>query len=360
MLPILDRYIIRKFLGTFFFTITLLLLIAVVFDIAERIDDFLENHVPVSEIIFDYYVNFIVYYGNLFSSLIIFIAVIIFTSKMAGNTEIVAILNSGVSFKRMLRPYMMAATLLAGISLLLNNWIIPMTNQSRLDFTYNYLKEPPSTRFKNLHRQIRPGVYLYFENYNAQRNVGYQFSMEVFENNQLTSIFRSDYLRWEENTKSWKAERYLIRTLHPKLGETIKHGELLDTNLIFTPEGLINQGFLVETMNFTALNKFIEQEKLRGAENVHFFEVEKHQRFSYPFSTYILTFIAACIASRKKRGGMGVHLAFGLALSVIYILFMKVSITFATNGNLSPMLAVWTPNLIFMVLSVVLYRKVQK
>jgi lipopolysaccharide export system permease protein len=360
MLPILDRYIIRKFLGTFFFTISLLLLISVVFDIAERIDDFLENHAPISEIIFDYYINFMVFYGNLFSSLITFIAVIIFTSKMASNTEIVAILNSGVSFRRMLRPYMIAATLIASINFTFSNWIIPMTNQTRLDFTYKYLKNPPSTRYKNLHRQVRPGVYLHFETFNSSRNVGYQFDMETFKDNRLVSKFHADYLRWDENKSIWRAENYVHREILKDNSEILKYGAGLDTALIFNPVGLLNQGLRIETMNYSALNEFIALERQRGAENVHFYEVEKHQRMSYPFSTFILTFIAVCIASRKKRGGMGVHLAFGLALSVVYILFMKVSTTFATNGNLSPMLAVWIPNIVFTVLSFVLYRKVQK
>ncbi|MFT5969744.1 MAG: lipopolysaccharide export system permease protein [Flavobacteriales bacterium] len=360
MLPILDRYIIRKFLGTFFFTISLLLLISVVFDIAEKIDDFLENQAPIDEIIFDYYINFVVYFGNLFSSLITFIAVIIFTSKMASNTEIIAILNSGVSFKRMMRPYLIAATLIASINFAFSNWIIPITNQSRLDFTYKYLKNPPSTRYKNLHRQVKPGVYLYFETFNSARNIGYQFNMETFNDNQLVTKFQADYLRWDDNKSMWRAENYVHREILPDNSERLSYGAGLDTSLIFDPAGLVNQGMLIETMNYSDLNEFIAMEKARGAENVHFYEVEKHQRMSYPFSTFILTFIAACIATRKKRGGMGVHLAFGLALSVIYILFMKVSTTFATNGNLSPMLAVWIPNIVFTALSFVLYRKVQK
>lgn len=360
MLTTLDKYIIRKFLGTFFFTITLLLLVTVIFDISEKIDDFLKHSVSLSEIVFDYYVNFLVYFGNLFSSLIIFISVIIFTSKMASNTEIVAILNSGVSFKRMLRPYMISATILAGISLLLSNWVIPTTNQTRLDFTYKYIFNPPSTRLKNLHRQIRPNMYIYFENFNSSRNVGYQFSMETFKDNQLVSKFEADYMRWNPEDSLWSAENFIQRNISADNKESLSYGKLKDTVLAFVPSELGTQTYLVETMNFNELNDFIAKEKLRGAENINFFEIEKHQRFSYPFSAYILTLIGASLASKRKRGGMGLNIALGLAFAVSYILFMKISITFATNGNLSPMLAVWIPNIVYSLLSLFLYRKVQK
>lgn len=360
MLKQIDRYIIRKFLGTFFFTITLLLLISVVFDVSERVDDFMENHAPFKAIVFEYYVNFMLFYGNLFSSLIIFLAVIIFTSKMASNTEIVAILSSGVSFNRMLRPYFVAATLLAIMSLLMNHWVIPFTNQTRLDFTYKYLEDPPSSRFKNLHRQISPGKYIYFENYNSNRQVGYQFTMETFKDHKLTEKVKADYLRWDKEKDLWHMEKYVIRKIDAEGQETLLHGVNIDTTLSFNPEDLIDLGVWVETMNYVELRDFIAREKVRGAEDVHFYEVEMHQRTSYPFSTYILTVIGASIAARKRRGGIGLHLANGLGLVVIYILFMRVSTTFATNGNLDPLISVWIPNLIFGALALFFYSRVQK
>lgn len=355
----LDWYIIKKFLGTFFFSITLILLIVVVFDISEKIDDFIEKEAPLEAIIFDYYLNFIPYFGNLFSSLFTFIAVIFFTSKMAGNTEIISILSSGVSFNRMLRPFLISATILGILSFLLGNFIIPPANQTRLDFENTYIKNPYRNRDKNIHMQISPGSFVYMESYNSNKNIGYKFSMEEFDGGKLTQKLFANYVEWDSTNGKWNVHHYFMRKLNG-LEEEITEGKELDTLINLHPNDFNVRLNTVETMNFFELNDYIDEARMKGSKNLVFHLIEKHKRIAFPFATIILTLIAVAFASKKVRGGIGLHLGAGLLISFSYILFMQVSTTFATNGDLSPMLAVWIPNLCYMVLAAYLLRKAPK
>lgn len=355
----LDWYIIKKFLGTFFFSITLILLIVVVFDISEKIDDFIEKDAPFKAIIFDYYLNFIPYFGNLFSPLFTFIAVIFFTSKMAGNTEIISILSSGVSFRRMLLPFMLSATLLGCLSFLLGNFVIPPANTERLAFENTYIKNPYRNRDKNIHMQINPGTFVYLESYNSIKNIGYKFSLEHFENNQLSKKLFSNYIEWDSSNGHWNIHHYFIRELDG-LEETVTEGKRLDTLINLHPNDFNIRKNMVETMNYFELNDFIAEERMKGSKNLVYHLIEKHKRMAFPFATIILTLIAVAIASRKVRGGIGLHLGIGLLISFSYILFMQVSTTFATNGDLSPGLAVWIPNLLYIGLAAYLLQKAPK
>lgn len=355
----LDWYIIKKFLGTFFFSITLILLIVVVFDISEKIDDFIEKEAPLEAIIFDYYLNFIPYFGNLFSPLFTFIAVIFFTSKMAGNTEIISILSSGVSFNRMLRPFLISATILGVLSFLLGNFIIPPANQTRLDFENTYIKNPYRNRDKNIHMQISPGSFVYMESYNSNKNIGYKFSMEEFDGGKLTQKLFANYVEWDSTNGKWNVHHYFMRKLNG-LEEEITEGKELDTLINLHPNDFNVRLNTVETMNFFELNDYIDEARMKGSKNLVFHLIEKHKRIAFPFATIILTLIAVAFASKKVRGGIGLHLGAGLLISFSYILFMQVSTTFATNGDLSPMLAVWIPNLCYMVLAAYLLRKAPK
>lgn len=355
----LDWYIIKKFLGTFFFSITLILLIVVVFDISEKIDDFIEKEAPLEAIIFDYYLNFIPYFGNLFSPLFTFIAVIFFTSKMAGNTEIISILSSGVSFNRMLRPFLISATILGVLSFLLGNFIIPPANQTRLDFENTYIKNPYRNRDKNIHMQISPGSFVYMESYNSNKNIGYKFSMEEFDGGKLTQKLFANYVEWDSTNGKWNVHHYFMRKLNG-LEEEITEGKELDTLINLNPNDFNVRLNTVETMNFFELNDYIDEARMKGSKNLVFHLIEKHKRIAFPFATIILTLIAVAFASKKVRGGIGLHLGAGLLISFSYILFMQVSTTFATNGDLSPMLAVWIPNLCYMVLAAYLLRKAPK
>lgn len=352
----IDWYIIKKFLGTFFFALALILLIVIVFDISEKIDDFLEHEVRINSIIFDYYFNFIPYFGNLFSPLFIFISVIFFTSKMAGDTEIIAILNSGMSFKRLLKPFIISAVILGIISFILGNFIIPPSNSERIDFTNKYLKNKRYSRAKNIHMQILPGQYMYMESFNSKREIGYKFTLENFNNGQLRSKLKSDYIQFDSLKQKWTINKYEIREFY-KDGEELSSGNKIDTTLNIHPTDFTKRTSLVETMNLFELNKYIKEEEMKGSEQLVYHKIEKHKRIAFPFASIILTLIAVSIASRKTRGGIGIHLGIGILIAFTYILFMQVSTTFATNSNLPPGLAVWIPNILYMILAAILLYK---
>lgn len=358
-IKIIDRYIIRKFFGTFFFAIGLVILIAIVFDISEKIDDFLEKQAPLRAIVVQYYFNFIPFFVNLFSPLFIFIAVIFFTSKMAMQTEIIAILNSGISFRRLLAPYMAAALMLAVLSFYLNGWVIPHANIERLAFENTYIKNPYVLRTRNIHRQISPGNFIYFESYNNRENIGYQFSYEKFKDNKLIFKLMSERILWDSTSGKWRVENYFVRELD-SINERISGGARLDTSFAFTTEEFNRRINYIEAMDNKELSLFIAQEKMRGAENVAFYEVEKYRRSAYPFATFILTLMGVSLSSRKVRGGIGLQLGAGILLSFTYILFMQVTTTFATNGSMPALLAVWIPNMLFAVIALLLASRAPK
>ncbi len=355
MLRIIDRYIIGKFLGTFFLTITLILAIAVVFDISEKIDNFVNKGASMPEIIFDYYLNFVVYYGNLFSSMIVFIATIFFTSRMTGNYEIVAILTGGVSFKRLMWPYFIAATIVAAISFTLGHFVIPKTNVTRLKFQTTYIDKAQDDRFKNIHRQIKEGHVIFFENFNTDNNSGYHFTYEVFEGNKLKSKLKADFINLDTNKNVWTLNNYHVRTIADDGTEEMWAGKKLDTVFDFKSEEIVPKLYTIEMMNTPELNEFIEAEKIRGSENINFYLIEKYKRTAWPVSTYILVLIGVSLSSKKTRGGLGLNIAVGLLICVSYIFFMQISTTFATLGNFSPLMAVWFPNIVFSFIGIYLY-----
>lgn len=359
-LKIIDVYIIRKFLGTFFLAITLILAIAVVFDISEKIDDFIENGATLKKIVFDYYLNFIPYFAVLFSSLFTFIAVIYFTSRMAFNTEIIAILNSGMSFRRLMRPYLISAILIAAISFFLNDQVIPKANKVKLAFEEEYIHQRP-VRFKtkNFHRQIEPGIYVYLENYSNISKVGYNFALEKFEGSRLVSKLIADQIRWDTAIDKWSLRRYYQRDING-LEETITSGQAKDTTINIRPEDFNRRITVVETMNLKELDNFIDQQKMQGETNVKAFQIERHKRISFPISTFILTFIGVAVSSRKVRGGIGLQIAIGVIISFTYILFLQFSSQFAIGGLLPVQLAVWLPNILFIFVALFLFRMAPK
>lgn len=355
MLRKIDFYIIRKFLGTFFFAIALIICISIVFDVSEKIDDFISKDVPLHAIILDYYVNFIPYFANLFSGLFTFIAVIYFTSKMAYNTEIIAILSSGVSFHRMMRPYVVGSAVIALFSYMLGNYIIPPSNKKRVDFTNAYIGNKKTGMETNIHRQIEPGVFVYMSSYNSSNDVGYNFTLEKFADHKLVSKMSANFIKWDRGKKKWVIHDYFTRTIDGYT-EKIKRGSEIDTTLNMSPEDYQVINNVVETMTLPKLNQAIADLKLRGVNTIDY-EIEKHKRRSQPFSAFILTIIGVSLASRKIKGGIGFHLGLGLLLSFSYILFMQVTTVFATSGSLYPALAMWIPNFIYGILAFYLYRR---
>jgi lipopolysaccharide export system permease protein len=299
------------------------------------------------------------FYGNLFSALIIFIAVIWFTSQMAGRSEIIAIISSGVSFNRFLRPYALASTLLVLMSLLLNHWLVPRANVIRLDFENTYLHGPGRNVDKNVHQQVRPGEFIYMESFDMERNTGYQFTYEKFNGNELTYKLMSDFIRWDTTTNKWQVQRYRIRTFEGDR-EILESGRKFDTTYAFTPADLKTRKVNPEMLNTIELLEFIDKEELKGSENIPFYRLELHQRTSLAFAIYILALIGVSIASRKVRGGIGIHLALSVAVCLIYIMSMQVTKVYATNAGLSPLLAVWIPNIFFGLLAVYVYVRAPK
>ncbi|MBN1926042.1 MAG: LptF/LptG family permease [Prolixibacteraceae bacterium] len=350
-----DLYIIRKFLGTFFFAIALIIGIAIVFDISEKIDDFIENEAPLRAIIFDYYLNFIPYFVNLFSGLFIFIAVIFFTSKMAFNSEIIAILSSGVSFRRLMMPYMISALAICILSYMLGNYIIPPANNERIQFQYNYIKKKPSNRDRDIHRQIEPDIYIYMERFDSNNDYGRKFSIEKFEGRKLVSKLTADFIRWDRERKIWTLSNYVIRDIYSDR-EEITTGEKKDTTIALLPDEFKTSKEDVEIMNLNELIGFIKQQRLRGVGALEQYEVERHRRAAVPFSSFILALIGASIASRKIRGGLGLHLGIGLALSFTYLMFMQVTKIFALSGAVSPLLSMWIPNIVYGIVAFFIYR----
>ncbi len=351
-----DLYIIKKFLGSFLLIIALLIIVLIIFDFSERIDDFMEKDPPLSEIIFVYYLNFIPYFINQFSALLTFIAVIFFTSKMASHTEFVALLSSGISFRRLLFPYVVSAFLIALFSFILSNFIIPPANKQRLEFTYKYLKNTSHFKEKDIHLQINKGVFAYCDYFNDMTNVGNNFTIEKIENEKLISKTTAKLIRWDSIGKKWTLENYWIRDINGN-SEKIIRGTKLDTVLNILPNDFYRTLDEVETMNFFQLNKFIAKEKLKGSNNIDFYLLEKHRRIAYPFATIVLALIGVSISSRKVRGGIGYHLGAGIALSFTYIMFMQVLTTISTYGGILPVaIAVWIPNVIFSIIALYLLK----
>ncbi|MDR4987904.1 MAG: LptF/LptG family permease [Bacteroidales bacterium] len=359
MLKKLDYYIIRKFLGTFVFAITLIIFIVIIFDLSEKIDRFIDNQASLRDIVLVYYVNFIPYFINLFSPLFTFITVVFFTSRLAFNTEIIAMLSSGVSFRRLLVPYLISAVLLALLSVYLSNVVIPPANEKRLAFEFEFVRQPDRIVGRNIHMQIRPGIFIYLESYSERTKTGYRFSLEEITDGTLTYKLFADQIRFNEAEGKWTIENYNERKIEG-LHEELSFGRRLDTLLPFTPMDFTQTLKEMETMNFRELNAFIANERLKGSEIVRFYEVEKHRRIAFPFATIVLTLIGVALSSRKVRGGIGLHLGAGITISFSFILFMQVTTTFATNGNLHPMIAVWIPNIIFGVLGAYLLKVAPK
>ncbi len=357
--PILDRYILRKFLGTFFFSILLIICIVIVFDISEKIEDFISHDVPLGEIVFDYYANFIPYFINLFSHLFTFIAVIFFTSRMAARTEVVAILSGGVSFWRFLRPYMVGAALIGGLSFYLGNWLIPQANKTRLEFESKYVGARFINTDRNIHRQIAPGVFIYMEDYDNEKNVGTRFTLEKFDGMNRPLKIDAREIRYDSTTERWTILDYVGRYTDER-EEVLFAGQRIDTAINISPKDFSRAQNVMESMETSELVRYIENERLKGSENVKYYEIERHRRIAFPFATFIMTMLGVAVSSRKVRGGIGLQIALGIAIGFIFVLFMQVFTSYAASGSMPASIAVWIPNVIFAGLALVMLRMAPK
>jgi len=352
----LDWYIIKKFLGTYIFMIVLIISIAVVFDINEKIDKFMTNNASLKEIIFDYYLNFIPYYTNLFSPLFVFLAVIFFTSKMANNSEIIAILSNGIGFRRMMKPYMVAALVIAIFTFIFGGYIIPPANATRIEFEQTYVDpRKKKTGDRDIQFRVGPGTIVYFGNFDMKSKTGYNFSIDYFDSLQLVSRLTAQSIRYD-SAYQWTIQNYQVRDFNGTR-ETITKGSSIDTTLQIVPDDFIIANTDQQMMTSPQLRHYVKSQKERGMGNIQAFQIEYHSRIASVFSAFILTLIGASLSAKKVKGGMGLNIGMGLGLSMAYILFMTVSSTFAVKGSMSPFIAAWVPNLIFILIAVFLYRK---
>ena len=361
MIKLIDGYIIRKFIGTYFYSIILIISISIVFDINENLAKFTANNAPMRAIVFDYYANFVPYFANLFSPLFVFIAVIFFTSKLAGNSEVIAMMACGMSFKRLLRPYMISAALISVLNFYLGSYVIPKGTIVKHDFEAQYKnsKNKKNTMASNVQLQVDKGVIAYISRYDDTRKTGYGFSLDKFEKKKLVSHMTANVIHYDTISDSryhWKAVNYKIRELKG-LREHISTGMELDTMIMMEPMDLIFSKGQQETFTSPELKRYISKQKDRGSSNVVQYEVEYHKRIASCFASFILTIIGVSLSSRKRKGGMGLYLGIGLALSFAYILLQTVCATFAINANTPPMLAAWIPNILYFGIAYLCYRK---
>lgn len=355
----LDWYIIKKFLGTFLFSIVLIISIVVVFDFNERIDKFSQSHATWQQIVFTYYLNFVPYFANMLSPLFVFISVIFFTSKMADNSEIIAMRSNGMSFRRLLRPYMISAALIAVVSFWLGGYVIPHSNVKRLNFESKYIKRQEISVVNNVQLQVDTGVVAFISTYDAKTKSGMNFSLDKFVNKKLVehmTAMKIQYDTLSDVRYKWKIYNYRIRKLHG-MHEVITSGNVMDSIISMEPSDLLYTRNQQETMTMPEIKEYIAKQKMRGSANVSLFEVEYYKRIASVFAAFILTLIGVTLSCEKRKGGMGLPLGIGLALSFTYIMFQTISSTFAINAGWPPLISVWIPNIIFAIIAFVLYRR---
>ncbi len=373
MLTIIDKYILKKFLGTYLFSIFLILAIFIVFDIKDKVQTFSTEDIPTREIIVDYYLMFIPVYGNMFSPLFTFISIIFFTSKMAHRTEFVAILSAGAGFNRILKPYLIGAFIIGFSSLLLNHFVIPKAQKIKIGFEDKWINKGYSTDDKNIHKIIAPNTVLYMESYDNRINTGRKMSIETFVNHKQLSILKADEMKWDTINKQWLLTNVFEKTVtqQDRLDTLVKNQKPIHKEkhtysatktikIDFTPADMWRFESKYETMNTPELIKYITRETQKGSSNIPFFEVELHRRTSFPFATFLLTIIGLAISSRKVRGGVGLQIAFGMLLSCLYIMLMYIFTTIATTDSASSLFAVWVPNIIFCFVAFYFYRTAQQ
>src|SRR5574344_482745 len=355
----IDQYIIKKFIGTYIYSIALIISISIVFDVNENLAKFSQYHAPLKAIVFDYYLNFVPYFANLFSPLFVFIAVIFFTSKLAGNSEIISMLAAGVSFKRLMRPYMISCILISTLSFFFFFSVIPKGNVIRQNFESLYKNKKKNTAADNVQLQVGEGVIAYIQHYDNNTKSGFGFSLDKFDHKKLVSHMTAMEIHYDTISDSkfhWTANNWKIRQLKG-LREHITSGAEKDTTIMMEPADLVYSKGQQETLTSGELKDYISKQKNRGSQNVVQYEVEYHKRIASSFASFILTIIGLSLSSRKRKGGMGMYLGIGLALSFSYIMLQTVSSTFAINASAPPMLAAWIPNLIFALVAYFCYRK---
>ena len=356
----IDWYISKKFIMTFFLSLLLIIIIVIIFDLSEKIDYFVKNDAPLKAIIFDYYCNYIPYLVNMFASLFVFITVIFFTSRMAANSEIIAILSCGVSFHRMIVPFLASAALIALLSLGLTFFIIPHANATRVEFEAKYIKRNNTYNLRDLHYQISPGQFVYIESFSRWNNTAYKFTIEDMDGHRLTRKVSAETAVWDSTMAGWHLNKVFIRDYTSGLKDNVSFKEQQDTVIALQIKDLFNNEKTVETLNIRELNDLIATQKMRGDANVMYAAIERQRRVTMPFSVLILTIIGVSLSARKRRGGIGWNIAIGIALAFSYIFFLRMSEMFVYTDTLPPGVAMWLPNLLYAVIAYFLYKQACK
>lgn len=346
----LDRYIVRKFLTTFFFTLALFSLIAIFIDISEKIDDFLKKKPPFTTIVFDYYIYFLPYFFGMFSPIFVFLSAMFFNSKLAQNSEIIAILNSGINYRRFLRPYLIAASILAVLFLFLNTWIIPYCDKKRYAFEEEWIHDTKTTQSTNISYVIEGGTILHLESFNYLDSTGFNVSLENYDGNRIRQRVFANRLLWNSEKKRWQLEYYQRRTFDGGV-EHIEKGNIIDTALHISPGEFIVKSKFVSSMTNPELNEYIRRERERGSDSINKYYVELYKRIASPFSSFVLTLLAVAISSKKSRGGTGLHLGIGIFITFTFLLVIQVFNTLGSTNVMMPAIAVWTPNVLFMLVA---------
>lgn len=361
MLKKLDIYIIKKYFGTFLFTILMITLVAIAIDFFEKVDKFLSDDVTLYAIIFEYYLNFIPWINGLLWPLFAFLSVVFFTSRLAGDSEIVAILSAGVSYKRLLRPYLIGAVVIASMLWVFKNYLIPHSNKIKNEFESEYIKKSNKKSLSNnTHFFLNPNQKVYIRYFRKMDSTAQNFILETFKDGELTHMLKARKLTFVKAPNTWRMYDYEEHSINGLDENLIIYKEPRDTTLAFTPEDFIRYDKQMEMMSTTALREFIAMEEGRGIDAAMKYKTELYQRTSDPFSIIILTILGVAIASRKVRGGLGLHLAFGVILGSAFIILSKFSMTFSTNLNMSPAIGAWIPNIIFAIIAYVLIQRAQK
>lgn len=357
-MKLLDKLIIKDFLKTYLFVVLMLILIVLVLDFTEKNDTYIRNKVPTSEIL-QYMLNYGLYLNNLLTPITVFISVIFITSKMAGRTEIIAILSSGVSFVRMLVPFILSALLIAVVSFFLNGWILPVATGGVSEFKVKYLDKQQNFDQQNIHIKVAPDTYAYLSRYYTSSNMGYSFTLEQIEDGRLISKLSADRIVWDTTKNAWSVRNWRLRELE-QMGEKWTTGESMDTVLSISPADFDLPLNHHETLTLPKLNEQIRILEDRGADNIAFYRIEKYVRYMSPFAAIILTFIGVIVSAKKTRGGSGFKIALGFLLAFVYIILFLLSRTFAEAGTAYPILSVWIPNFVFALTGMILYKTVPR
>ena len=356
---ILDSYLLKKMLGSVLFSISLLMVVVVVFDVSENIHRFMGHNIPAKEVITGYYFNFIPYFINLFIPLFTFISVIWFTSKLSSRNEIISIFDNGISFNRMLVPYVTGAVIIMILSLILSNFIVPNTNRKLNDFKYQYFgKRNVSTTYQ--HVKNSKNSYIFVERWDKLEDIGYNFTYEEFANNAIRKKISAQTIDYDEEQQVWHLHQYIHREITDDGDELIITGEDMDTTFNIKPMNLYQDAFISETMSYTELRQFIKEEKMRGSSLLANYQIEQHKRLANPLGILIMTLLGLSVSCRKNTRGVGVHIFIGMGLAFTFIFLQQISTVFSVSGGLPPILGTWLPNLIYLAITIVMLKLTPK